>query len=516
MAFSCSHCQLPIGRLGQQRELRGETHWFCCYGCCLAYQVQHGDREEPQAAAALIRLGVGGFLAMNVMLFALLSYAGAFTGEDAWLQQPVHWLSWALATPLVVLLGRPFAEGAWQALLRGRLSTDALVCIGVLGAYGYSAAQVLRGSELVYFDTAGMVLLLFTLGRYLEAHARVRASRSLAPMLAAERAEARVLEGGVESLRPVAEVRTGEFVRILPGERIAIDGVVAEGRSHCDEAILTGQAEPQAKAPGALVHAGSLNGNGLLLVRATAPGSHTRWIEISRQVREALASKSMAGETVDRVAAVFIPAVLLLAAATAWFWIARGQAPNAWLAGLAVLVVACPCSLGLAAPLAHTLAIGQAAQRGLLIRGGGVLEKLARLNAVAFDKTGTLTQGSLQAVSLQADGAPQDEVLRLAAALARGSDHPVARAVAGLLPMNAGNDGPPVANVGMSSATDPSSMATEVEAHPGKVFVARSGVLTAHSARRTSCNRWAGRSPTRCSRGRRKARRSCSQAGMAA
>ncbi len=197
---ACSHCQLPIGQLGQQRELQGETHWFCCYGCCLAWQVLHGDRDEPQAAAALIRLGVGGFLAMNVMLFALLSYAGAFSGEDAWLQQPVHWLSWALTTPLVLLLGRPFAEGAWQALKRGRLSTDALVCIGVLGAYGYSTLQVLRGSEWVYFDTAGMVLLLFTLGRYLEAQARVRASRSLAPMLAAERAEVRVVEGGTESV----------------------------------------------------------------------------------------------------------------------------------------------------------------------------------------------------------------------------------------------------------------------------------------------------------------------------
>ncbi len=429
---ACSHCRLSIGRLGQQRELHGQTHWFCCYGCCLAFQVHQGAHDEPQAAGALIRLGIGGFLAMNVMLFSLLLYAGAFSGDDAWLRNPVQWLLWLLATPLVLLLGRPFAEGAWQALRRGRLSTDALVCIGVVAAYVYSAWQVLRGSPLVYFDTVSMVLMLFTLGRYLEAQGRARAARSLAPMLAAERAEVHVLVGGVPLPRPVTAVQSGDLLRILPGERIAIDGVVVEGQSDCNEAILTGQAQPQPKVPGAFVHAGSLNGNGLLLVRATVAGTRTRWVRISRQVRDALAAKSLAGETVDRAVALFIPGVLLLAAASAWYWWNHGAGPPdaALLAGLAVLVVACPCSLGLAAPLAHALAIGQAAQRGILIRGGGVLEKLARIQGVAFDKTGTLTDETLAPQCLRIDGSTLEQVLRNATLLARASDHPVARAVA--------------------------------------------------------------------------------------
>ena len=428
--MGCSHCQLPVGRLGREREIRGERHAFCCYGCALAYQLHHGEREEPEAAAWLIRLGVGAFLAMNVMTLSWLLYAGAFSGDDAWLAQPVGWLIWVLATPLVAILGAPFFANAGQALREGRLATDTLVCVGVLAAYVYSAWQVLRGSDLVYFDTAAMVLVLFTLGRYLEAQGRVRAARSLAPMLAAERAEVRLVRDGVSALRPVLEIQPGDLVRVLPGERIAVDGIVVEGRSECDEAILTGQPTPSAKSPGAPVHAGSLNGGGLLLVRATVPGTQTRWVRIGRLVRDALADKSLMGDTVDRVVAVFIPGMLLLAAATAGFWSGRGTFEDALLAGLAVLVVACPCSLGLAAPLASALAIGEAAQRGILIRNGAVLERLARLAGVAFDKTGTLTEAALRPVSLSVHGATAAEVLHCAALLARGSDHPIARALA--------------------------------------------------------------------------------------
>jgi hypothetical protein len=239
----------------------------------------------------------------------------------------------------------------------------------------------------VYFDTAGMVLVLFTLGRYLEAQGRVRAARSLAPMLAAERAEVRIVRSGVQALCPVVDLQPGDLVRVLPGERIAVDGVVVEGQSECEEAVLTGQPEPRPKAAGAPVHAGSQNGRGVLRVRATVPGTQTRWVRIGPLVRDALAEKSLMGDTVDRVAAVFIPGVLLLALATAWFWSERAGVEQALLAGLSVLVVACPCSLGLAAPLASALAIGEAAQRGILIRSGAVLERLARLKAVAFDKT---------------------------------------------------------------------------------------------------------------------------------
>jgi Cu2+-exporting ATPase len=451
IAATCSHCLLPIGRLGQTREVNGATHAFCCYGCCLAYQVHHGEKDEPEAAALLIRLGVGGFLAMNIMLFSLLLYSGTFRVADGWLANPIHWLLWILATPLLVMLGGPFIRAAWQAARQGQVTTDTLVSIGALAAYGYSAYQVVLGSGMVYFDTATMILVLFTLGRYLEAQGRVRAARSLAPMLAAERAEVRIVADGKDTTQPVSVVQPGAIARVLPGERIAVDGIVVEGHSHCDEAILTGQPGMQPKAPGARIHAGSINGVGQLLIRVTAAGTNTTWVRISRLVRAALARKSLTGEMVDRVAAVFVPFVLLLAAGSFWFWSGRVPFDQALLTALAVLVVACPCSLGLAAPLAMTLGIGQAAQRGILIRGGGVLEKLARVRAIAFDKTGTLTEGKPEFVSTTVDDATEHEVLQRALALALASEHPLARAIARA----------------RATRTLVRPMASNVQAHPG-------------------------------------------------
>lgn len=448
---ACDHCHLPVGAMAHDREVDGEARLFCCYGCCLAYQVHHGEKDEPEAAALLIRLGVGAFLAMNIMAFSLLLYSGTFGEADGWLVNLIHWLLWILTTPLIVILGGPFIAGAWQAARRLEVSTDTLVSIGALSAYGYSAYQVVQGSGIVYFDTATMVLVLFTLGRYLEAQGRVRAARSLAPMLAAERASVRVVVDGVDAMQPARSVQPGVIVRVLPGERVVVDGIVVAGRSECDESILTGQPETRPKVPGARVHAGSTNGAGHLLVRATAAGTDTRWMHISRLVREALARKSLTGDLVDRVAMVFIPFVLLLAAGTLWFWSSRSSFDEALLAGLAVLVVACPCSLGLAAPMATTLGMGRAAQRGILIRGGGVLEKLARVRAIAFDKTGTLTLGRPRSVSVTVDGATEGQVLGRAAQLAAGSEHPIARA---LVQEKA------AWSEGMASARD-------IQAHPG-------------------------------------------------
>lgn len=428
----CRHCRLPVGRLGQRQAVNGEPHWFCCYGCSLVYQTLHGAHEEPEAAALLIRLGIGGFLAMHIMLFSLLLYADAFSGPDAWLAEWVPWLLWALATPLLAILGGPFIGGAWRAARAGRLSADTLVSLGALAAYGFSALQVVQGGGQVYFDTVTMVLLLFTLGRMIEAQGRVRALRSLAPMLAAEQAPVRVVLAESETTRTPDQMRPGDRVRVLPGERIPVDALVVEGRSACDESILTGQPDPQPKAPGDRVHAGSLNGCGQLLLSVVGSGGDTRWIRISRMVRTALAQRSLCGEMVDRVTAWLIPGVLLMAGATGMYWAGHVSLEQAMLTGLAVLVVACPCSLGLAAPLAMSLGIARAAERGVLLRGGAVLEKLAALRGIAFDKTGTLTQGRLQPLSLTSDGAPKAQVLARARALALGSDHPVARTLAAM------------------------------------------------------------------------------------
>lgn len=428
-AAACSHCLLPAGRLAQRRSVNGEDRVFCCYGCCIAYQVRHGVTEEHEAAWLLVRLGVGTFLAMNIMLFSLLLYSGSLAPGDGDIRQAVHVILAVFATVVVVILGEPFLRGAWQAAQQGRMSADSLVSLGALGAYGYSVYAVASGAEAVYFDTVTMVLVLFTLGRYLEALGRGRALRSLAPLLEAEEAEARVVADGAEVLRPVRRIAPGTVVRVHPGERIPVDGVVMEGISECDESVLTGQAEPQVKAVGAPVCAGAMNGTGLLVIRTARAGPATAWAGHARFVREALARRSLVSELTDRAATVFVPGVVLLAGSTVLYWSARAPFPEAAMTGLSVLVVACPCALGLAAPIATALGLGRAMERGILLRGGGVLERLGRLRAVAFDKTGTLTAGELRFSECKPSGVSEAELLRHAAGLAEGSGHPVGRAV---------------------------------------------------------------------------------------
>ena len=311
----CSHCLLPIRGQGHEREVQGEDHRFCCYGCCLAFQVARGEGEELEAAWLLIRLGTGAFLSMNVMLFSLLLYSGTFERSDADVRPLVHLLLWALATPCMLILGGPLFQEAWQAAARRRLTSATLISLGAGTAYAYSTLAVLTGASEVYFDTATMLLLLYTLGRYLEAAGRARAMRDLAPMLAVDREQVTVLDGGAETRRPVREVIAGTLVLVRPGERIGVDGIVVEGSSFVDEAVITGESRPVAKMRGAAVLAGSVNHEGALVIRSTGAGTATRWAQIARSVREALSQQSHAQRLADRIAGALVPAVLVLAGA---------------------------------------------------------------------------------------------------------------------------------------------------------------------------------------------------------
>ena len=425
----CRHCFLPLGPRPIRRRLGGEERAFCCYGCCIASQVKNGQSEEWEAAWLLIRLGVGGFLSMNIMLFSLLLYAGAFTGGDARVLPWIELLLWVLATPAVAILGGPYLREALIEARHGRLTSATLIAVGVGAAYAYSAVAVLERSPHVYFDTATMVLMLFTLGRYLEAAGRAKAARNLEPLLAAENACATTLVGGVEISRPVREVDAGTLVRVRPGERIGVDGVVVEGESHADEAVITGESRKIAKALGAPVIAGSINLDGPLLIRSSGPGPTTRWAQICRAVRETLARRSPVQRMADHLVGAFVPLVLVLGLLTALYWAQELPFDRALLIGLSVLVVACPCAVGLAAPLATSIGIGRLARLGCLVRDPGALETLARTQRLAFDKTGTLTSGTAQVVAIESAGTPIKEVLARAAGLERCSEHALAGAI---------------------------------------------------------------------------------------
>jgi Cu2+-exporting ATPase len=441
----CRHCLLTIGPRAMRRTVNGETCAFCCYGCCIAFQVRSGKGEEWEAAWLLIRLGVGGFLSMNIMLFSLLLYTGAFTGVDARLLPWVHLLLWIFATPALVILGGPFLRETWLDGVQGRLRSSALIVVGVGAAYIYSAFAVIERGTHVYFDTATMVLMLFTVGRYLEAAGRARAARDLEPLLAAESECATVVNGGAETRRPVREVDARMLVRVRPGERIPVDGVVTEGESHTDEAVITGESRQVAKSVGSPVIAGSINLDGPLLIQCSGAGTTTRWAQICRSVRDALVRRSPTQRIADRVVGASVPVVLALGGLTMLYWAQWLPLERALLFGLAVLVVACPCAVGLAAPLATSLGIGRLARCGCLVRDPGVLEALARTRLLAFDKTGTLTSGRAHVVGIESDGAGTDEVLARAAGLERYSEHgfghaiTTAAAVRGLDPVVTGD-----------------------------------------------------------------------------
>ena len=272
-----------------------------------------------------------------------------------------------------------------------------------------------------------MVLMLFTVGRYLEAAGRARAARDLEPLLAAESECATVVNDGTEIRCPVREVRARMQVRVRPGERIPVDGVVTEGESHTDEAVITGESRQVAKGVGSPVIAGSIDGP--LLIQSSGAGTATRWAQICRSVRDALVRRSPTQRIADRVVGASVPLVLALGGLTMLYWAQWLPLDRALLFGLAVLVVACPCAVGLAAPLATSLGIGRLARCGCLVRDPGVLEALARTRLLAFDKTGTLTSGRAHVVGIESDGAGTDEVLARAAGLERHSEHGLARAI---------------------------------------------------------------------------------------
>ena len=425
----CDHCGLPLGRWPYRRELEGRPRRFCCYGCFIGWQVGRGGGEEATAAGLLIRLGVGAFLAMNIMLFSLALYSGGLGVSDPAVRQAFHLVLWLFATPVMILLGGPFIREAAADLGRRRLSSASLISLGALAAYGTSVGATLLGGERVYFDTATMVLGLFTLGRFLEANGRARAVRNLAPLLGPQARQVEVLAGGRMTATPLAAVRSGDLVRVSPGDAIAVDGVVAEGSGFVDESWLTGEARPVAKRAGSLVQAGTINLDGSLTLRCTAGGLETRWAGICRTLEAALARPTAIQGVTDRVAAWFVPGVLAMALATFWHWSTVTGFGPALMNALAVLVVACPCALGLAAPLVTAIGLERLARSGCLLRSGDALYDLAKVDRVAVDKTGTLTHGSLAVVAIVTDQATEEEVLTRAGALEAAARHPLARGI---------------------------------------------------------------------------------------
>ena len=350
---------------------------------------------------------------------------------------PLHfahwqWLAFGLATPVVFWGGFGFHRAALVNARHFAATMDTLVSIGTVAAWTWSAVVLFGGLDAdTYFEVAAVITTLILLGRFFEARARRRSGAAIRALLEFGAKEARVLRGGEEVAVPVSELVVGDRFIVRPGEKLATDGVVEEGASAVDQSMLTGEPVPVEVGPDSEVVGATINKSGSLVVRATKVGADTALAQIARLVAEAQAGKADVQRLADRVSAVFVPVVLVIAIATVGGWLAFGaSAGTAFTAAVAVLIIACPCAMGLATPTALLVGTGRGAQLGILIKGPGVLEQTRKITTIALDKTGTITEGRMRVAAVEPVGdASREQLLRYAGAAETGSEHPLAQAI---------------------------------------------------------------------------------------
>ncbi len=386
-----------------------------------------GDTRARQARRELTAVAVSAVLSAPLMLPMVTAPFGVESALPAWAQL-------VLASIVQFVFGARFYSSAYRAVRARAGNMDLLVALGTSAAYGLSVWQTIArpGDAMhLYFEASAVVITLVRLGKWLEARAKRETTDAIRALAALRPDRARVKDAlGDEREMPLAQVRVGMVVVVRPGERMPVDGLVSTGRTHVDESLVTGESLPVAKGPGERVTAGSVNGEGTLDVTTTATGAETTLARIIRLVESAQADKAPIQRLVDRVSAVFVPAILVIAAATFGLWLFAGASMQAAiLNAVSVLVIACPCALGLATPAAIMAGTGVAARRGVLIKDAEALELAQRVSIVAFDKTGTLTTGKPKLTAFEAFGIARDAGLALAAAVERNSEHPLARAL---------------------------------------------------------------------------------------
>ena len=393
-----------------------------------AASVPQQDAGLSQASPSRdgVKVVLAGLLALPLMAPMLLEWLGLHLMLPGWLQ-------FVLATPVQFYFGARFYKAGWKALRAGSGNMDLLVALGTSAAYGLSVYQWLTADGMLphlYFEASAVVITLVLLGKWLEGRAKRQTASAIRALQVLRPASARVRRDGVESDLAVEQVRVNDLVVIRPGERVAVDGVVVEGASQVNESLITGESLPVDKHVGDRVTGGAINADGLLVVRTLAVGSETTLSRIIRLVEDAQAAKAPIQHLVDKVSAIFVPVVLALALLTllGW-WLFNGELETAIINAVAVLVIACPCALGLATPTAIMAGTGVAARYGILIKDAQALEVAHAVTTVVFDKTGTLTVGQPALTALHAHGIAEERLLQLAASIQRGSEHSLARAV---------------------------------------------------------------------------------------
>lgn len=394
------------------------------------------DREEKQARKSkeIKRMRI------KLIASAILSFPLLVTMLDHLFGLPVPkllmnpWFQFALATPVQFVIGWPFYKGAFRSLRGGSANMDVLVAMGTSAAYVYSIYEGIKAITVpgyeahLYFETSALLITLILFGKYLEANAKGRTKQALAALMKLQAKEARIIVDGVEKMIPVEEVKVGDLLLIKPGEKIPVDGIVVKGDTYVDESMLTGESIPIYKTVDDEVIGATLNKNGTIEMRAVKVGKDTALANIIQAVEEAQGSKAPIQRLADKISGIFVPIVVVIASVTflTWlFFVSPNDFESALVAAIAVLVIACPCALGLATPTSIMVGTGKAAENGILFKGGEHLERTHLIDTVVFDKTGTITKGKPEVTDFIGD----DELLMLAASVERGSEHPLAEAM---------------------------------------------------------------------------------------
>jgi Cu+-exporting ATPase len=422
-------------------ERAGRSYYFCSEGC---RQTFLAPEQELRRLRRRVGIALSGVLALAVLRAAAFIALAAGVSLLSWAPvAQLPWLTWGmwlflLATPVQIFGGWSFYVGAWAALQRRALNMDVLIALGTSVAYFYSVVVVFAPQLLpvgidergVYFEVSAVVIAFVLMGKFMEEIIKQRSSAAVRRLLDLQPATATIIREGQEMTVPAEAVLQGDLVLVRPGETVPADGVVIEGQSSVEEALITGESLPVSKQAGSELIGGTLNGRGLLRFTATRVGADTALAQIIRIVEEAQASSAPVQRLADRVTAWFVPAVVGVAIAAFALWTLAGNFSAGLLAFIAVLVISCPCALGIATPAALMVGVGKGAELGILIRSGAVLERVERLTTVVFDKTGTLTKGKpalTQVVPMT--GQSRAQVLQLAASLEHGSEHPLADAL---------------------------------------------------------------------------------------
>lgn len=420
---------------------RADDTAYCCFGCRFAAAVAAEGGEEGQNRWTLTRLGIAIFFSMNVMVLTMALWSRDVYADQESVQTTSASAMYELlrfgcllfSCPVLLMLGQPIVEQSWYSLRRGQITMDWLLVAGVVASFVYSALALWTGAPHVYFEVGCMVLVFVTLGRWLEASGKLKTTQAVRALQRLLPATARLCTAhGETEDRPLDQVGVGEVIRILPGERIPLDGKVERSRATIDQQLITGESQPVVCEQGDRLFAGSLNLDGDLYLRVEAPASSGTLQRLVELVTEALASKSHEQRLADRVTAWFVPLVGVIALSTFGLALYRTGWHDAIMASLAVVLIACPCALGIATPMAFWAALGTACRKQVLFRNGDALSRLATIQAICFDKTGTLTNGDVEVEQLLIERTTDRvELSALAARLAAASNHPLSRAIVG-------------------------------------------------------------------------------------